>query len=82
MKNPIESVELDLTLGNGHEHPDIDTESYYLCKISGAWFTGKFRRQWFGLQFTGWVNPVGLQYDKPGTNASNWKRVIKLTNIK
>lgn len=74
----IKGDEIDLNLGDGHHHPDIeaDMDAMYLCYIFGEWFLGKFYKQWYGLSFDGWYNTI--QYDKPGTNSSSWKRVIKL----
>jgi hypothetical protein len=81
MTNPLSGVELDLTKGEKHFHPDIKTDGTgYMCMIGGRWFYGNFDMQWYGLNFNGWINPyAGLQYDKPGWNASRWERVIEVT---
>ena len=73
--NPLKGTELDLTKGAGHEHPDIVIGLNYLCKINGQWWFGQFNRQWYGLNFNGRFD-AGTQYDKPGTNASEWQRII------
>jgi len=71
-------VPLDLRKGEGHEHPDIKTDgTQYLCEIGKGWYAGGFNRQWYGLNFDGWAWN-SLQYDKPGTNASNWKQVFEM----
>lgn len=77
--SPIKGTEINLMKGDGNEHPDIKTDgTLYMCRIGGGWFMGAFDRQWFGLSFKGWLNPAGLQFDKPGTNASRWERVIEV----
>ena len=73
--NPLSGTELDMTKGANHEHPDIVVGNQYLCKIGGTWHFGTFNRVWFGLNFNGWHGGI-LQYDKPGSNASNWQRII------
>lgn len=76
----ITGVEIDLSKGEKHEHPDINTEDEYLCQVRGIWHFGGFSRQWYGLNFEGYkYNPgAGLQYDTPGWNSSQWERVIKV----
>jgi hypothetical protein len=67
---------LDLTLGDRHDHPDIRTDgTQYLARINNRFFCGSFSRQWYGLNFGGWVT---LQYDKPGTNCSNWQAIWEI----
>jgi hypothetical protein len=76
---PVHSIEIDLSKGDKHSHPDIKADgTLYLCRIGGGWFMGAFDSQWFGLSFKGWLNPHGLQFDTPGTNSSKWERVIEL----
>jgi len=74
--------ELDLTLGEGHEHPDIKIgkdSPFYLCKIRGRFYAGRFGRQWFGLNFHGFTSVCGsIQYDKPGTNRSGWEGIWEI----
>lgn len=66
---------IDLTRGEGSNHPDITGRKTYLALISGEFHAGKFSKQWFGWNFDGWShNPgVGLQFDTPGTNSSKWQ---------
>jgi hypothetical protein len=67
-------VPLDLTLGTPYDHPTIRTDgTQYLARIRGRFHCGTFSRQWYGLNFNGWITAVGLQYDKPGTNYSHWQ---------
>ncbi len=72
---------IDLSRSDGHTHPDIKTDGrYYLCRIGGGLFCGKFRPVWFGLNFSPWINgPVGIQFDAPGTNRSHWEAVWEIT---
>jgi hypothetical protein len=69
--------EVDLSLSEGHTHPDIVVGRTYMVKISGAWFLGRFAKVWFGLTFSPWGN-AGLQFDAPGCNGSRWQRVIEV----
>ena len=72
-------IPIDLAKGENQTHSDIRTDgTTYLCKIRGLWFAGTFENEWYGLNFIGWINPVGLQYDKPRTNASRWESVFEL----
>jgi hypothetical protein len=80
MKIALESI--DLSKGEEHEHPDINTKDTYLCMIDAELCAGKFDRQWYGLNFRGWLSSVGLQYDKPGSNASRWKAVWRISQKK
>lgn len=74
MDNLLIGTEIDLTKGEGHNHPDIIIGEKYICKINNCWYMGTFDKQWYGLNFNGWLNH--LQYDKPHTNASKWQRII------
>jgi len=78
MKKPRVGREIDLSKAKGHSHPEIKVGKQYLCKIDGEWFMGSFSREWYGLNFDGWVNDTGLQFDEPGTNASTWERVFEM----
>lgn len=68
---------IDLSKGSNHDHPDIKTTMHqqYLIRHGGRYWCGYFTREHYGLNFIGWVNPIGLQYDKPGTNASGWEAI-------
>lgn len=59
--------------GDPQWHPDINEKSWYLAKIDGEYFAGRFSRQWYGWSFDGWDGGSGLQLDKPGTNSSDWQ---------
>lgn len=61
-----------------HFHPDITTKDTYLVLIGKRFFCGKFNLQWYGYNFDGWINSVGLQLDAPGTNASEWQQIWKI----
>jgi hypothetical protein len=77
--------EIDLTKGDGHEHPDFNTEDYFLVKkrwssdVRPDYFFGKFNRQWYGWNFhCRFGVSGGFQYDKPGTNSSSWVAVWRM----
>lgn len=53
-------------------HPDISTRKWYLAKHAGNYAAGKFEMEWYGLNFDGFYD-AGLQFDKPGTNGSDWQ---------
>jgi hypothetical protein len=70
---------IDLSKSHKHEHPDINIDKHYIVKINGEWFLGMFNKQWFGLNFAPWINgQVGIQFDAPGFNCSNWEKVIEI----
>lgn len=69
--------EIDLRKGRKSDHPDILPGRQYLVKIGDGWFFGRFTRQHYGLNFTNW-GMSGCQFDTPGYNASQWKRVIEI----
>lgn len=75
---PSIGKELDLSRAAKHEHADIELDKYYLVLIGESWFMGKFSRVWFGLTFYPW-HSTHYQFDAPGSNGSDWKRVIELT---
>lgn len=68
---------LDLTKGKDSNHPDIRTDTDYLCKIGERWYAGEFSKQWFGWSFDGWLG-TPYQYDQPGTNSSDWKEIWEI----
>jgi len=68
---------LNMKLANEHEHPQVDCRKQYLILYHGNFYAGRFSRQWYGLNFEG-VYPAGLQFDEPGTNASNWKQIWEI----
>jgi len=66
-----------------HKHPDIKAgRIFYLVKWDGRYYAGRFSEQWYGLNFQGWVNPAGLQYDAPGANHSLWQEVWEIVEKK
>jgi len=72
-------IPLDMSKAHENELPGVVIGKTYLCLIGEEYFAGKFSRQWYGLNFEGWTpNPVGLQFDAPGTNASDWKQVWEI----
>lgn len=73
-------VKIDLTKGEGNNHPDIKTDgTNYLVRHRGTLHIGPFSKQWYGLNFDGWRhNPCGVQYDKPGTNASGFEQMWEI----
>jgi hypothetical protein len=69
---------IDLSKAKEHECPGIEPgKRQYLCLIDGKFFVGTFGRQWYGLNFEGWYD-VGLQFDAPGWNSSNWQAVWEI----
>lgn len=78
LQSLLNGEELDLTKGEGHKHPDLNSTDNFLCLIGERWFFGTFSELWYGWSFNGWLNRTGLQYDTPGTNASCWKRIIRV----
>ena len=74
---------LDMSKSKEHTHPDLNGRSQYLCLIGTQFFAGTFTKVWFGWSFNGWTpNPVGLQFDAPGTNASEWKQIWEIRKRK
>jgi hypothetical protein len=64
-----------------HEHPDLNSKDTYLCLIDGEYFAGKFSRQWYGWNFDGCYSS-GCQFDAPGSNASRWQKIWKISGPK
>lgn len=73
---------IDLSKGKKSDHPDISSRKTYLALIGGEFFAGGFSRQWYGWNFDGWINDVGLQFDTPGTNASEWEGLWEIQHAK
>jgi len=75
-------VKIDISKAKGHHHSDIKADgTNYLVRISNKLYAGTFSMQWYGLNFKGWNNSTtGLQFDKPGTNGSNWQEIYQLHN--
>jgi len=73
----VKLIEIDLSKGKEHEHPDFNDTDNFLCKIDGELHVGRFDRQWYGWNFRGWRwnMAAGLQYDTPGWNSSRWGTV-------
>jgi hypothetical protein len=79
----IRLKQIDLSKAQEHECPGIvPGKKQYLCLIDGLFFAGKFSRQWYGLNFDGWMNHAGLQFDAPGWNASRWQGVWQIERRK
>jgi hypothetical protein len=58
--------------GGFTNHPDISLRKWYLVKHGGNFSAGKFSREWYGLNFDD-SDGAGLEFDKPGTNGSDWE---------
>ncbi len=72
---------LDMSKSTKREHPDIKAgrATQYLCLIGDRYFCGSFSRQWYGLNFDNWIpGTVGLQFDAPGTNSSDWQMIWEI----
>jgi hypothetical protein len=80
-KVKLDLVEIDLSKGEKHEHPDINTKNLYLCRVDNQFETGYFSRQWYGLSFSGFYD-AGLQFDAPGYNSSDWQQIWEIKTIK
>lgn len=70
-------IPLDMKRSDGSNHPDISSRKRYLCLIGGRYYAGEFTKQWYGWNFEGWEG-VGLQFDAPGTNASEWQQIWEI----
>ena len=70
-------VPIDLSKGEGHEHPDFRKGQLYLYKVYGNWYCGRPHRQWFGWTFSGWAGGT-VQWDAPGSNSSKWEYIYEL----
>ena len=73
-------IELDMSKAEKHMHPDIKvgTKHWYLVKVFNEFWAGHFNEVWFGLNFRPWHNPVGIQFDAPGYNASEWEGIWEI----
>ena len=80
-KVKIELIEIDLSKGVEHEHPDINTKDLYLAKEGGSYAVGGFDRQHYGLSFCGFYD-AGLQFDAPGYNKSDWEQLWLIKRTK
>ncbi len=69
---------IDLSKSYEHDNPEINIDKHYIVKINGEWFLGQFEKQWYGLNFFPWVNGVGIQFDAPGFNCSDWEKVVEI----
>jgi len=65
---------IDLEKINGCEHPDISLEWYYLAKIHGRWYAGRFSRQHYGLNFQA-VYGAGYQLSWDG-----WEQLYEIVD--
>ena len=74
----IKLKQIDLKKSHENECPGIkaDCKTPYLIRYGGHWFAGTFSKVWFGISFDGWYAP--LQFDEPGTNASEWQAVYEI----
>lgn len=77
-EHPVKLVELDMSRADKHTHPDIIVGEWYLVKIHNQYWAGRFNKVWFGLNFRPWANPVGIQFDAPGTNSSMWEGIWRI----
>lgn len=69
-------IPLDMSLSSEHDHPQIKAGQKYLCLINNQYFAGEFNKHWYGWHFDGWH--YGLQFDAPGTNASQWQAIWEI----
>jgi hypothetical protein len=74
--------EIDLSKGDGHYHPDINTKDYYLGIFHGTSSIGRFSKQWYGLNFDCQWGNYGIQFDTPGTNGSDWQKLYRIVGLK
>jgi hypothetical protein len=49
-----------ITVGSSSESSHISTRKDYRVKIEGAWYEGRFSKQWFGWQFDGYKKGIQL----------------------
>lgn len=71
-------ISIDLSKGDGSNHPDIRLGKRYLAKIDGVFYTGKFSKQWYGFNFDDGWGRSGHQFDTPGTNSSSWEELYEI----
>lgn len=77
---------IDLSKANEHDHPDINTRSWFLAEIrhdedaESIFLVGKFSKQWYGFNFDCDDDRFGcgLQFDEPGQNCSSWRKLWKV----
>lgn len=85
MRLILERVDLDkCTKTDGRrysDHPDIVEDEYYMVIWHGDTYVGKFARNWNGLIFYPSGGGHSRQFYKPGTNASGWQLVWKMTGV-
>jgi len=72
LANP-QLIPINLSKGEGHEHPDIVVGKPYLAYVMGKYISGTFSRQWYGLHFDCDWGASGIQFDAPGFNLSTWE---------
>lgn len=78
MESQPQIVEIDLTRGNQHEHPDLNDWDDFLALHDGKLLVGSFSRQWYGWNFNCGTYDAGLQFDTPGSNHSRWQRLWRI----
>lgn len=72
-------IPLDMTLGSGHDHPQLNDRDDFVYQESGDLYLTRFSRQWSGWHADTWISDtVGLQYDKPGSNGSRWEMIWRV----
>lgn len=54
---PIEKCKIK----NTNHHDEIVENRHYIAIIYGLSYLGKFNKMWYGWNFDGWVNPIGIQ---------------------
>ena len=52
----------------------VNARRWYLARVDGSWFAGKFTREWYGWNFCG-VQDItcGFQYDDP-----SWQELYEM----
>jgi len=78
VRNVRSVVRINLRRGQGSNHPDIKTgRTRYIARIGRKWYRGTFTREWYGVNFSALTDDfgAGLQFDTPGTNASEWREL-------
>lgn len=73
----MELQEIDLSIGEDHTHPQINTHKQYLCSISGIYSVGYFEEIKRGLLFHN-APDSAILYDKPGINNSCWNKIYQI----
>ena len=70
--------EIDLSKGEKGQHPDLKPNTFYLAKIEGHWYAGKFCKLWYGWNFYA-VYSAGYQLSYGNTpEEDGWEELYEI----